>query len=218
MALKQKIQQLKGPKVVMEEDTSPLNIPRDIGFLTNAISQYFAKPNIISPLALGSGKQEVLAAQTTPTPQKSQKPTLTQLIQNIKNGFTKYGMDPDQASQVAPYFAQAGQDLPDPYLPATQALKESSGGKTNQGKNNWFNVMNPDHTPVDYPDMKTSLLGGNGHQGFSGIMHNGLYNKYLQSGKLEDFFTTYSPPTDNNPDLPTQVQQYNSLRSNFTGS
>lgn len=226
MALKQRLYQVSHPKDNLGDDLKDLaNIPKDIDWVKNIINSY-NQSSITSPLSKAKnalipnhGRQQVLAAaNTAPTPTPT--PTLGQITQNIQKGFIKYGIDPNTAQQNAQYFAQAGQGLPDPYLPATIALKESSGGKTSQGQNNWINIMSPGtDTPVDYPDMQTALLGGNGHAGFKGIMNSGIYNDYLKSGNLNDFFSHYTPASDpRNADYSSQIQTYNQLRSNFTGS
>jgi hypothetical protein len=75
---------------------------------------------------------------------------------------------------------------------------------------------------IDYPDPATFFMGGgnmgaNGgpQQGMLGTLTGGLYNDYMQSGNMEDFFNTYSNPNVGNPPMEKQIADYIYLRSLF---
>lgn len=148
------------------------------------------------------------------------KLSLEKLAENIKKGFEKYGSK--EGAKYAMEFAKAGINLPDPYLPAVLSLKETSGGKHLSRENNWLNI-GPD---IDYSSVEQNVLGGEGKKGFMGLMQSGLYDAYLKSGDLNEFFKVYTPQAYKNPDgsmgyngtYPQQINQYNSLRENFADS
>jgi len=141
--------------------------------------------------------------------------SLNKLTKQIQQGFLNY--DPHSpAATLAASFARAGQGLPDPYMPAVLALKETSGGKNMTHPNNLLNILYGGNSAYEKPEY--GIEGGGGHQGFPGVIKNGYYNDYLKSGNLQDFFKHYTPPTDpRNPSLQGSVDQYNGLRRYFPG-
>lgn len=135
------------------------------------------------------------------------------LLESIQKGLLDYG-SPPVATQAAA-LAEAGRGLPDPYLPAILSLIETGGGrKITRGSNNLFNIL-PTRAGVDYPDYKTAILGGGSQKGLRGLLRKGgLYQDYLDSGNLSDFFTRYSPPSEN-ASIEDQLSRYQELRSLF---
>lgn len=158
-----------------------------------------------------TGKKPVVTASV-----KKSSTSQRQLEELIKAGLRKYSPGVPIANEAST-FAEAGQGLPDPLLPVLVALAETSGGKNiTRGSNNLFNLL-PTPAGVDYPDMRTAILGGNGRQGFKGTITGGLYNDYLKSGNLADFLRRYTPPgaEHGNADLEQQMANYSKLRSYF---
>jgi hypothetical protein len=152
--------------------------------------------------------------KVTPTPIMT-VPT-SDLTNKIKQGFMNYGPS-TPAAQYADSFAKAGQGLPDPLMPAVLALKETSGGHRLSHQNNYMNI-GPE---IDYPSVQSNLVGGEGKKGFVGVINSGMYDKYLKSGNLADFFSVYTPTYDKNgkqinDTLEKQISDYNLLRSYFT--
>ena len=160
------------------------------------------------------------------------KQTIT--ADDILRGLTSFAGNNAQvplATQAA-QLAEAGNRLPDPYLPIVLALKETQGGRdvvnrannggaAGAGMNNAWNIMYGGKL-IDYPDYETALMGGgnwgvNGapQQGLLGTLTGGLYDNYMRSGNLEDFFSTYSDPSVGNPPMEKQVADYMYLRSLF---
>lgn len=159
--------------------------------------------------------------------QPTQQPANGISQEQIQQGFSKFAPDTPLATQSGVISEALGNLSPDidPKLILALALKESRGGKDlvgrQQGQNNNFNVMHKGKL-INYPDLKTSLMGGEnplegGQQskGLINILNSPIYKKYRQSGKLEDFFNVYSPPQSGNPDIQTQIQQAQELMQKF---
>lgn len=130
----------------------------------------------------------------------------------IKSGFLDYGAKSGYDNPLATMsaeMAQAGEEnpLPDPYLPATMNLMETSGSKNMAQENNYFNWGSKAK-----PDINTAINGI-----YQGVANpDGLYKDYLQSGQLSDFFKTYTPSIDpNNPNQEELIKRYTSLRKYF---
>lgn len=163
-----------------------------------------------------------MAPTSTPTP-TPQQPDLNAIAEALKKGFNDYslksGYDNPLATMSAE-MARAGQDanLPDPYLPATINLKETTGGKFLKHKNNMFNWSDK---PL--PDLQTAInnvYNGIGSTAPNGTYdengYGGLYKDYLKTGNLEDFFRVYTPSSDpNNPSYEEQIRQFKQLRGYF---
>lgn len=160
----------------------------------------------------------------TPTPTPMQAPTMPQEDQYnggsidpsvIAQGFQKFSATPPPVASMSSEIASAGEGLPDELLPAILALMETGGGKHMASKNNPYNLG----PGIEYPDLKTAIVGGGprDQKGFKGVIHGGLYDKYKESGKLEDFFNTFTPPgpEHGNPSMEELIQRYHSLRSLF---
>lgn len=151
----------------------------------------------------------------TPTPTPDPNAVLSEAI---KQGFLRYGPN-TPAATLSGQFARAGQGLPDPYMPAVLALKETSGGKNMTHDNNLLNILfQGGMGNSGYENPQDGIVGGDGHRGFPGVIHSGAYDNYLKSGNLREFFQHYTPysPGGSNPPYDQQIQQYNQLRSYFT--
>lgn len=163
-------------------------------------------------------------AVASPTPTVTPAPkNLQDLSARIQAGLTKWGNGTaPPVATMSGSLAEAGQNLPDPLLPAILALKESRGGQDAiPAKNaNPYNIFYPGtQKSVDYNGvggLKTAILGGNGKLGFAGLLRpGGIYSDYLNSGNLSDFFSHYSPPGQGNAAMEEQLRQYNVLKSYF---
>lgn len=162
--------------------------------------------------APASPSGSVLAAQyAQPSPTPTSVPS--NLAKIIKQGIEKYDKNSPVATLSAE-LAQAGHGLPDSLLPTILSLIETHGGRDiTKGKNNYYNAL-PTRAGVNYPDPRTAILGGNGQKGLYGLLTSGLYDKYLKSGKLEDFFSRYSPASEN-ASIADQVDRYNSIKDQY---
>lgn len=147
--------------------------------------------------------------------------------QDINAGFANFGPNVPVAT-ASSEFAQAGNQLPpniDSLLPAIIALMETGGGAKQVGANNPFNIrgIQDGNTQfIDYPDLKTALLGGdNGgvnSQGFVGqITNNPNFSTFRDTGNIADFFNTYTPPgaANGNPSLEDLVARYKAIEALF---
>ncbi len=189
-----------------------------------------APPNLAAIVKTASVPTAAPVVPTT-TPVATPPSNLADLTKQIQNGFSNWsgGTPPPIATQSA-NLATAGQGLPDPLLPAIMTLIESRGMQdaTPKANANPYNIFYPGtQNSVDYqgnPD--TAILGGttpsgDKKAGFIGSLKGGIYNDYLKSGNLADFFSHYSPPSDvaggdpNNPTMQDLLDRYASLRSNF---
>lgn len=167
---------------------------------------------------------ELLGQQATtntvqPSPQPSPQPQSQGAIspEQLQTGFNRFSNPPPPIAQYAPQLAQAGQGLPDPLLPAVIALMETGGLDPNKTAtpNNAYN-LGPGFA---YPDPATSIVGGgpNNQKGLEGVLKGGLYDDYLQSGDLADFFNKFTPPGQEygNPSMEELIQRYMLIRELF---
>lgn len=161
-------------------------------------------------------KRQVLAAQSsapTPTPTPVIPQNRRELADRIKKGLMKYDSTMPVAT-MSSQLAEAGEGLPDPLLPAIMSLVETHGGRDiTRGQNNIYNML-PTRAGISYPDLQRAILGGNGQKGFRGVVTGGLYNDYLESGNLHDFFDTYSPASEN-ASLSDQEKRYRSILEQY---
>lgn len=136
----------------------------------------------------------------TPTPNLMQ-----QYAGKIQEGMTRWGRGtaPPLAT-ISGELAQAGEGLPHPFLPAAIGLKET-GGLRDSPKGRALNNPYGIGPGIAYPDIQTATVGGNGQRGLKGVLNGPLYEKYRQSGKLEDFINTYSNPAWGNPSMEDQI-------------
>lgn len=139
------------------------------------------------------------AATPTPTPPPAQA---------FEQGFNAYGNIP--LTDYANEFQQAAQNspLPDPYLPAVLGIMETSGGQNMKYANNPFNWGMQDMESIPYViDRIYSGIGG----------RMPYYKNYLESGNLEDFFNSYTPPgpEHGNPSMEELLQRYQKIRDLF---
>lgn len=141
---------------------------------------------------------------------------VSDLERNIQAGYNRYSNPQVPVATLSAQLAEAGSQLPDPYLPAVLALMETQGLRQARTPNNIFNV-GPD---FDYPDPETAILGGGprNQMGLIGLLtKSGLYDDYMQSGDLTDFFDTYTPPGEEygNPEMEQLLERYYSIRDLF---
>ncbi len=125
----------------------------------------------------------------------------------------------------------AGNQLPqniDPLLPIILAIRETQGGKYNKGQNNPYNIrgeqLGQTSKFIDYPSLDVATMGGYNpmgnvnSQGLTGLIgQNNIYSDFRNSGKLQDLFAHYSPPSDSNGSLDQQAGNYDWIRNNILG-
>lgn len=154
---------------------------------------------------------------TTPSPSPSAMPSPGGTIspELLSKGFNQFSNPTPPISAYAPQLAQAGQNLPDPLLPAVMSLMETGGMQHMASGNNPFNIG----PGISYPSPDVAILGGgpNNQQGLAGILKSGIYNDYIKSGNLEDFFKHFTPPGGDNPSMEELLNRYMTLRSLFEG-
>lgn len=176
-----------------------------------------ASEQLVNPY-VSSGNIRQVENTTQESPQISE--------QQVRQGFERFASNVPLATQSA-VISQALQKLSpqiDPKLILALALKESRGGKDlvgrEKGVNNPYNVMYQGNL-INYPDLQTALMGGpnplegSSSRGLINILNSPLYQKYRQSGNLEDFFNVYSPPNLGNAPINTQVEQALKLMEYF---
>lgn len=173
-----------------------------------------------APTPTSTPKQVVgkTMAATTPTPAPQYNATTQEILKRIMAGYQKMGNPPiaTQAGNLATLGAEVQRRGGNPYLPAALALKETGGLRYGPAQtiNNPFGIG----PGVKYPDLKTAILGGNNQQGLRGVLLNGIYDEYLKTGNLQDFFKRYTPVDavgHNNPSYKDQIALMNELLSNF---
>lgn len=192
-----------------------------VGGAANAITNTFLHqdkpPQLVSPVP----QNQTMPAAQTQQPAQAQPPQQQPsgqdlLTHQIQHGFDNYSQPPVPAATMSGELAQAGSQLPDQLLPAVLALMESQGMSNPTTPNNMFNIG----PGINYPDPRTAILGGGSQnqEGLLGILKSGLYDKYLQSGNLADFFQTFTPPGEQygNPSMEELLSRYNQIRSLFT--
>jgi hypothetical protein len=156
--------------------------------------------------------------EPTPTP----NPILEQLKKGFEEGFANYSLKSNYTNPLATMSAELAKaavdnNLPDPYLPATMSLMETSGGKNMTYDNNPFNYGG------DKPDLQTAInkvnqsigsTAGIGTTDANGM--GGLYRDYIKSGNMQDFFKIYTPNADpSNPSYDELIDRYTNLRQYF---
>lgn len=144
-----------------------------------------------------------LSPTLTPTPTRAlPKPTNmknAELAEKIRKGFIKYGGENLPVATLAASFADETMKYPIlkryPYLLPSIALKETSGGKHQAYKHNPMNYgiylqqagqFNPE-SPEEVIMKSARAIGG----------EQSLYNKFQETGNLDDFINTYAPPVEN---------------------
>ena len=155
----------------------------------------------------------------TITPSPSPKPSLDNLSDRISRGLANSAFKDAPIATLSSSLADAGENLPDPFLPTIMALMESRGLQDQKPKQaaNPYNILN-NGQPVDYEgNPSLAISGGTDSQGvkrrgFKGIMRKGgIYDDYLQSGNLSNFFSKFTPESDPlNPSNKELVERYNS--------
>ena len=168
---------------------------------------------LMSPVSPGEGL-------IPPPPQAQVSPQVQpSLADLIASGLGKFSNSPVPIASMSGQLAQAGQGLPDELLPTIMALLETGGGQRMTANNNLYNLQGTQDGRtkfIDYPDLQTAILGGNGSRGLAGTIKDpaGYYGDYLKSGNLEDFFKRFTPPGEDygNPGMEELVARYNALR------
>lgn len=164
--------------------------------------------------------------QPTATPTPSPKPEKV-TPEQIEAGLRKF----DASSPLLDYtqqLADAANRMPkgvDRFLPVVMSIMETGGGKKLAAQNNPFNLRGTQAGRtkfIDYPSMDVAILGGDNQgvqsKGFVGtIGEHPAYEKFRQSGSLEDFFNSFTPPGPEygNPSMDELKQRYNSIRNLF---
>ena len=164
--------------------------------------------------------------EPTPTPTLTPKPK-GYTADQIKDGLTKFGPTTpliDSADDLATAVSKMPKGV-DPLLPVVVSLMETGGGQKMTAENNPFNLRGEQYGRrkfIDYPDIKTSILGGDNRgvksKGFTGtINEHPSYAQFRKTGNLEDFFSSYTPPGKEygNPTMPELISRYQQLRSLF---
>ena len=129
----------------------------------------------------------------------------TKFEERFKKGFQSYGSKLATAS--ADFARQAEENpLPDPFMPAVISLMETSGGRNQRFSFNPFN-WGMQHFP-SLPYAIERIYSGIGKR-------MPQYQDYRESGKLEDLFKHYTPPSGTNPSQEELVKRYNELRKLF---
>lgn len=201
--------QPQGPAISPLPEKDTLNTPGKLYYVNNN--------NFQEQQAKQPGVAVMGATDTAPT-------TPSNFADILRKGFLKFNANSPLAT-VSGSFEKAGQGLPDPYMPAVLALKETGAGTRPNplGLNNPLNI-GPD---INYPSYDVALNGGGtwgstgGPQmGFAGLMKNGMYDNYLKTKSLLDFFQTYTPWKDNNGKVindsyDKQINDYNSLKTQY---
>lgn len=196
------------------------------GFLDNLFQTdpiVFTKPSPPTP----APNIQVRSSRPTPSPSPASIPAPSsrtfnrdpqELEKRILLGLASAGFGSAPANRLAPQFAQVGAQLPpkvDPFLPVILALMESGGGQYLSSPNNLFNIG----PGFSYPSLEVALMGGGPQNqlGFQGLLRpEGLYQDFLNSGDLGQFFNKFTPSSDPlNPSQAQLVQRFNTLRGNF---
>ena len=209
-------------------------MPNFLKTLEQSLSDYFSPAlsnvkNVFDSLIPGRKKKALGSVPVpevnvpTPSPIPTQRPLPSADI--FSQGFNNFAPNLPVAN-YASQFETAASKLPpkvDSLLPAIMAIMETGGGVKLAAKNNPFNIRGSQGGQtkfIDYPDITTSLLGGqNGPNISSGLLgqllDNPAYGKFRETGNLEDFFNKYTPPGPDNPSIDELLQRYNSIRSLF---
>lgn len=150
-------------------------------------------------------------------PQPQPNP-LSDLEDQIRTGFSRFSNPPPPVATQSAQLAQAAQGLPDPLMAAVITLIEHGGQfPSNPKRLNNIGSLGGD---VSYPTPEVAILGGGERNqlGLKGVLQSPAYQKYRESGNLEDFFNVYTPPGEEygNPSMEELISRYNQLRSLFT--
>ena len=202
--------------------------------LSQSLSNYFSPAlsnvkNIFDTLIPSKKKASLGSVPVpnipTPSPVPTQRPLPSADV--FSEGFNKFAPNVPVANYSSDFATAAGKLPPtiDPLLPAIMALIETSGGVHSAAANNPFNIKGIQKGKtkfIDYPDISTALLGGQNEDivssGLVGqLLNNSSYGKFRETGNLEDFFNSYSPPGPEygNPSIDKLLGDYNSLRALF---
>lgn len=167
---------------------------------------------ISSTSATESPKKD--GAKPTATPTAKPTPDVKKIAEMIKAGLEAYAQKSGYENPLATMSGELAQgavdnNLPDPYMPPTMNLMETGGSKHMAQPNNYFNWgTNPK------PDINTSIdrmITGVGNTG-----DTGLYQDYLKTGEMSDFFKKYTPSSDpKNPNYDELMKRYTQLRGYF---
>lgn len=182
---------------------------------------------LLSSLGVGQAPSVGAGVESTALPTPSPAPTDNQfgvprdqaaLEEIITAGLADSNFADAPISTLSGQLAQAGAGLPeavDPLLPVILSLMETSGGRNLSAPNNLFNIG----PGISYPDPVVNILGGGPQDqlGLAGVLRpGGIYDPFLQTGDLSEFFRTFTPETDPaNPSNEELVNRFNTLRDIF---
>lgn len=143
--------------------------------------------------------------QPTPTPRprvlgaQVQRPITEE---QIKAGWDSYGDGNAPAASMSAVFADVANQYPilrkHPGLLPAMAMKESSGGKA--PTKNWFNwgLRVPGYDEKDPEKVIRSVAKALGSDESNSSYH---YQKFRDTGNIEDMLNVYAPPSENDTGL-----------------
>lgn len=157
----------------------------------------------MSPLAPTPMKPQVMGVSTAqaaePTPAPIKKPIEELTFEDLLAGYGKYGATP--SAQAVKLMAEAPKRYPvfakHPKLLPAMSIVETGAGKymTRPKGPNPQNLMNwgiyTDFAPTDQAQSVERAISGIGER-------MPYYQKFRDSGNLEDFVNTYAPASDGN--------------------
>jgi len=136
-------------------------------------------------------------AVASPIPTQTPTPTPTpDIVGAILKGFKEYGGDNLPVATLAATFKDAAyKNNLNPYLLPSVSILETSGGRNQTFENNPLNwgAKEPTFKPQSPEETIYKAASGIGTgRAFP------YYEKYRQTGNLEDFASHYAPPGENN--------------------
>lgn len=180
-----------------------MNFQSIISSIRDKIGGLFQQPKLISPLpdnyqfpqpVQAAPKRDVLGAQA------HNPPLVTE--QQIRKGWDSYGDGNAPAATMSAVFADVANQYPvlqkHPGLLPAMAMKESSGGKA--PTKNWFNwgLKVPDYNEQDPEKIIRSVAKAIGSEDSPSSQY---YQKFRETGNIEDMLARYAPPTENDTGL-----------------
>lgn len=182
-----------------------MNFQGILDSIKNTIGGFF-QPKLISPLP--DNYQFPQAQAATPTPRQGvlgadtqQNPPLV-TEQQIRKGWDNYGDGNAPAATMSAVFADVANQYPvlrkHPGLLPAMAMKESSGGKANT--KNWFNwgLKVPGYNETNPETVIRSVARAIGSNDSPSSQY---YQKFRETGNIEDMLARYAPPGENDTNL-----------------
>lgn len=181
-----------------------MNFQSIISGIRDKIGGLFQPPKMISPLP----DNYQFPPQATPTPRPAVLGARAQTRQpvteqQIRKGWDNYGDGNAPAATMSAVFADVANQYPvlqkHPGLLPAMAMKETSGGKAPNQKN-WFNwgVHLDDYNEPDPEKVIRSVARAIGSDE-SPSSH--YYEKFRETGDIEDMLMRYAPPSENDTGL-----------------